>query len=644
MRPKGLTRVTRNNSSGPSQTYPQRAYRNPLDRLVAFLDSRHGEEGWTIWEFRAEGTGYPDEAVRGRVRHYPWPDHHPPPFALVPMIVASMRNWLLEGEQHDDDHEGKEDEGGNKKKLTIKKKKNKTDRVIVVHCKAGKGRSGTMACSFLIAECGWSAGDALARFTERRMRPGFGKGVSIPSQLRWIGYVDRWTRHGKKKYVDRAVEIVEIHVWGLRNGVKVSVEGFADEGKKIRVLHTFTREERIVVEGGAPGGGGVVDMVADMYSPSREEGPAGGILDGEEKTLPRRSKSKTLRHARTSRLIDRMSRSRSKSPSSSSSSSNNDKHKHHPPQKSKTIAMAADSTAPTSTNPPPPAPSASSSGLITPRVQSQTDLPGGTAGSSPTLADSSEPGGQAVIFKPAAPVRVANSDVNVSVERRNRAPASIMGMMTMVTAVAHVWFNAYFEGNGPEQDGRADESGVFEMEWEKMDGIKGSSRKGTRAFDRIAVVWRAARGVGEEEEEGSGEEEEEEAEGRKGKGGLPYLGPGIVIDEPGVDSPVPQMRPADWKGEDEGDPDAGKGLGLRAEEPDSAAVSKASSVKSAESEAEDEVKDADEESDSLKGVKTSGPEGEEELDDADVGGTSDAPNGGQKDKADVVAQKGFVVE
>ena len=88
-----LLSIFKNNRSGPSQTYPQRAYRNPLDRLVAYLDSKHGD-GWSIWEFRAEGTGYPDEAVYGRIRHYPFPDHHPPPFGLVPLIMGSMRVWL----------------------------------------------------------------------------------------------------------------------------------------------------------------------------------------------------------------------------------------------------------------------------------------------------------------------------------------------------------------------------------------------------------------------------------------------------------------------------------------------------------------------------------------------------------------------
>ena len=175
-------------TSGPGASYPQVAYRTPVKDLVKFLDSKHGDR-WAIWEFRAEGTGYPDTEVYGRVWHYPWPDHHPPPFALIPLIMGSMRNWL--------------------------KDKDVEDRVVVVHCKAGKGRSGTISCSYLISEEGWSPEDAMKRFTDRRMRPGFGVGISIPSQQRWVRYVDRWARHGKL-YVERPVEILEVHVWGLR--------------------------------------------------------------------------------------------------------------------------------------------------------------------------------------------------------------------------------------------------------------------------------------------------------------------------------------------------------------------------------------------------------------------------------------------
>ncbi|RYP03423.1 hypothetical protein DL764_005153 [Monosporascus ibericus] len=555
-------------TSGPSQTYPQRAYRNPLDRLVAFLDSKHGPN-WAIWEFRAEGTGYPDGLVYDRIRHYPWPDHHPPPFRLVPMIMASMRNWLNGNDLDADGVSGGGSPDQKQRELAGKvidawENKKHGNRVVVVHCKAGKGRSGTVACSYLIAECGWTPEQALARFTERRMRPKMGAGVSIPSQLRTVGYVERWARHGKR-YVDRAVEIVEVHVWGLRNGVKLGVEGYADEGKRIQILHTFTKRERHVVEGDAPGGTGVLDMMYDMVgyntTPDAEQQE---VLDeardpdsrGEESDTiksppecagtPSSTKSKVGKRAST--LIQNMSPSPSTRSKTHSSAANSGEPK---PASSKSGADGSTNSSSTSL-----------SGLAKDKSQSNN------GNSSSPSSPSSEPGGRAVIFKPRTPVRVPNSDVNITLERRNRAPSS-MGL-TMVTAVAHVWFNAFFEGRGPEQGGNADDSGVFEIDWDKMDGIKGSSQKGTRAADRIAIVWRA---VSAPPEIPPGE-----------AAGLGGAEEGEVIEEPGPEDRVPQARPADWKGPGGGEegvvnPDAERRLGLRVQSPDSAEVSRASSVR-----------------------------------------------------------------
>ncbi|KAI1760070.1 phosphatases II [Hypoxylon sp. FL1150] len=525
-------------TSGPSQTYPQRAYRNPLDRLVAFLDSKHGKN-WAIWEFRGEGTGYPDELVYNRIRHYPWPDHHPPPFRLVPLIVASMRNWLS-GNDLDADGGGVDD-GKNRLvgKILNTWKDKKSDRVVVVHCKAGKGRSGSMACSYLIAECGWTPEEALARFTERRMRPKFGAGVTIPSQLRWIGYVDRWTKGGKK-YVDRGLEIVEIHVWGLRSGVKLSVEEFVEGGRKIKVAHTFTKKERMIVEGNAPGDSSVLDMLYDMSGYGTSSIPTQQVLDeaklevdeinginsapnspdGPPERPPEPPIAKSSRSS-TPKLISKISWK----------SSTGSLH-----SKSSTTGTGTTSKSTGATNPSSPT-----------STKDDADL---------------EPGGMQVIFKPNKPIKLPNSDVNICIERRNRARSS-MGL-TMVTAVAHVWFNTFFEGNGPEQDGKPTQSGVFEIDWEKMDGIKGSSQKGTRAADKIAVVWKSTAPDG-----------------------------GVVESSsmPGTDSPVPQMPAANWKGESEGDPDNEKHLGLRVKSPDSADVSQASSIKGeAISEAKDKGK------------------------------------------------------
>ncbi|ERF75735.1 hypothetical protein EPUS_01565 [Endocarpon pusillum Z07020] len=223
-------------TSGPSSVWPKKAYRNPTDQLVKFLDSKHQAE-WSIFEFRAEGTGYPDHEVYNRIHHFPWPDHHPPPFAIIPALMASMRNWV-QGEETPTEMLEESSETARKR------------RVAVLHCKAGKGRSGTAACSYLISEEGWKKADALQRFTDRRMRVGFGYGVSIPSQLRWVGYVDRWTNHMNKRYIERPVEIVELHIWGLRDGVKVAVEGFVENGRRIQSFHIFKKSEKIVVDDG----------------------------------------------------------------------------------------------------------------------------------------------------------------------------------------------------------------------------------------------------------------------------------------------------------------------------------------------------------------------------------------------------------
>ena len=199
----------------------------------------------------------------------------------------------------------------------------------------------------------------------------------------------------------------------------------------------------------------------------------------------------------------------------------------------------------------------------------------------PSTQQPQQEGGD-VIFKPSSRVILPSSDINIDVERRNKTN---LGGLTMVTSVAHVWINTFFEGNGPEQHGQPDDSGVFEIEWDAMDGIKGSSRKGTASFDRIAVLWKAV----------------DVDAGR----------PSVVINEPAEGEEVPQTQPADWRGgdKDKSDPDAATHkLGLRAETADSASVSRASSMREQKEES-DKFGSAEE----LAGVRAHGPGEEEEL-------------------------------
>jgi len=303
--------------SMPAVSYPHLLYRNPSGAVLRFLNAAHGDS-WAIFEFRAEGTGYTDAELGGRVFHAPFPDHHPPPFALVPRVVASMREWLAGGER----------------------------RTVVVHCKAGKGRSGTMSCALLISEYGFSAERAMACFTQARMRKGFGEGVSIPSQRRWVRYIEDWTARYGKRYVERRVRVHALHIWGLRLGVRVAVQGFVEDGKVIKTFHTFAKHERREI----------------------------------------------------------------------------------------------------------------------------------TVGTTP------DGSGADVILEPEKPLFLPSSDVNIDFEKRS-SKIGALGL-AVVTSVAYVWWNAYFEGQGGEK-----KSGVFEIEWKDMDGIKGTLTKGSQALDRLQVVW-----------------------------------------------------------------------------------------------------------------------------------------------------------
>ncbi|QDS71161.1 hypothetical protein FKW77_010057 [Venturia effusa] len=582
-------------TSGPSATYPQRAYRNNLETLTKFLNDRHGDE-WMIWEFRAEGTGYPDSAVGGRVWHFPWPDHHPPPFALVPRIMASMRDWLKPvdgvsgwpaggerqlanasngGENDGSNSEAKnsseesdsQGKGGSRSSKTQKQSasdtllssklgrgevKDGSKRVVVVHCKAGKGRSGTASCSYLISEEGWTKEAAISRFTERRMRPGWNqKGVSIPSQLRWLGYVQRW-KDGGKIYVERRVEVSEVHVWGLKNGVEISVRGFVQEGKVIKVCHTFKDEEREVVRGRV-GDFGFSEAVMDLVSKSSSKPDSEASTPKKQSLEELENKATTSSNLGTDSTASRLRAAAAKSKAVANNTPSNLSTDSKPPESSSESTKAdfkndsggTDSSNESKSNQatakiPGAYPTTSSAA---PKADSLAPTTTATSATSTNAAVNKTVmyTGADAVFRPKKPIILDSNDINVDTERRTKS-AYAFGL---TTSVSHVWFNTFFEGNGPENNGRADTSGVFEIEWDKMDGIKGSSQRGQRAFEKLQVVWKVADG-----------------------------GMGNVVREPAPGEEVKQAEPANWEGaKDEVEPDKGAVMPESSDEEDQGTVS-----------------------------------------------------------------------
>lgn len=153
-------------AAGPTDTSTKAVFRDNIAHVVAHLDKAHGRGNWHVWNLRGEGPGYAFNAVVGPHCSYrPFPDHQVPTLELMDQVVGEIHSFLTKSPYH----------------------------VALIHCKEGKGRSGTVCCGFLMYEAQKlgilvTVEEMVAKFTAQRMRKMFGPGVSIDSQLRFLSY------------------------------------------------------------------------------------------------------------------------------------------------------------------------------------------------------------------------------------------------------------------------------------------------------------------------------------------------------------------------------------------------------------------------------------------------------------------------
>ena len=155
-----LTYITPNIiATGKPSTSIEGMYRNKLEDVKEFFNSRHPNH-YKVYNLCQELV-YP-ENVFYKQGYFPFVDHEAPPLNLIKPFCEDAKKFL------DED------------------KKN----VVAIHCKAGKGRTGTfISCLLLYMNFFDTAADCLKYYGMMRVENG--RGVTVPSQIRYVFYFEQ---------------------------------------------------------------------------------------------------------------------------------------------------------------------------------------------------------------------------------------------------------------------------------------------------------------------------------------------------------------------------------------------------------------------------------------------------------------------
>ncbi|XP_069129987.1 phosphatidylinositol 3,4,5-trisphosphate 3-phosphatase TPTE2-like isoform X2 [Argopecten irradians] len=160
----------------------RKMYRNPINEVARFLNTKHASH-YKVYDLCSE-RNYPTELFHDRVERVYIDDHNVPTLEDMVKFCDDVRVFLSEDDAN----------------------------VIAVHCKGGKGRTGTMICTWLVdCEMFEEAEKSLDYFGGRRTDLSVGstfQGVETPSQSRFVGYYEKV----KKEYNGEIPAVVKLRI------------------------------------------------------------------------------------------------------------------------------------------------------------------------------------------------------------------------------------------------------------------------------------------------------------------------------------------------------------------------------------------------------------------------------------------------
>uniref|UniRef100_A0A673ATA5 Phosphatidylinositol 3,4,5-trisphosphate 3-phosphatase TPTE2-like n=1 Tax=Sphaeramia orbicularis TaxID=375764 RepID=A0A673ATA5_9TELE len=168
----------------------QSFYRNPIKEVARFLDTKH-DGHYKVYNLCSE-KGYDPQFFHYRVERVFIDDHNVPSLEDMLKYTANVREWMSADPKN----------------------------IIAIHCKGGKGRTGTMVCTWLIDSDQFeNAQDSLDYFGERRTdksRSSKFQGVETPSQSRYVGYYEIMkTKFNRQLPPSKSLKIKSIRIHSI---------------------------------------------------------------------------------------------------------------------------------------------------------------------------------------------------------------------------------------------------------------------------------------------------------------------------------------------------------------------------------------------------------------------------------------------